>query len=246
MDLRPSTSAGVAITNLLGLSTALPYTSMEGQGVTNYASDRPSYAFSASTTEFDDALIRRGVITEEDALVAKGASREQAAKLLVHPKNNIVHQHVNDSDDGSDDDEFLVDDEFMTRYRKQRLEELCAAKPKAALFGDVVSISRSDWNREVNDDSQEHWVVVCLTSSDTERTGCCEAAVQELARKHSATKFVLIPAHQAIPNWPEDNLPTLFAYRDGRMQHQLVQLKGDISIMQLESILFELEVLRHF
>lgn len=39
-------------------------------------------------------------------------------------------------------------------------------------------------------------------------------------------KCVKIKALQAIENWPESNLPTLFVYHKGVLQHQLMTLKS--------------------
>ena len=54
---------------------------MEGRGVTNYAPETPSYAFSTATTEFDDALISKGIVSFEQAMIAKGASPREARRL---------------------------------------------------------------------------------------------------------------------------------------------------------------------
>jgi hypothetical protein len=257
---------------------------MEGQGVTNYSVDRPSFAFTASTTEFDDALIRRNVISKEDAIRSKGASREQARMLLecerkgvgsVFPATcdmkapsterpnpspgSVAYQGATasprtptlcdgeDESENDEDDEFLLDDDILRRYRERRLDELQTKRAGQdhddLHFGEVVFISRPEWTRHVNDASAHGWVVVCLTSSDAERTGSVETACQSLATTHPRTKFVLIPSHSAIQNWPDENLPSLFLYRHGKMQHQLVQLPVDLSVRMLEGMLQDLSVL---
>ena len=86
-------------------------------------------------------------------------------------------------------------------------------------------------------------MVVCLTSSDTERTGNVEAAIRQLAGTHANTKFVMIPAHSAIPDWPDANLPSLFLYRHGTMQHELIRLPVDLTREQLDDMLSDLTVL---
>jgi hypothetical protein len=112
----------------------------------------------------------------------QGASSEEAVRLAGLKNSTASEQesaeHDNekaDVDDEDEDDYLLEDDEFLDRYRQQRLEELQDEKSKLKgeniEFGEVVLISRDEWNRHVNEDSMKHWVVVCLTSSDTERTG---------------------------------------------------------------------------
>lgn len=219
---------------------------MEGRGVTNFEADKPSYSFSAATTEFDDALIQRGIITQEQAIFRKGASSEEAARLAnIQNEETAVAEkerrtNASDNDDDDDDDYLLdeEDDDFMNRYRQQRLQEMqqeSVTKPQE--FGEPVLIARDEWSRHVNEDSKKVWVVVCLTSSDAERTGNVEAAVCQLAALQRQTKFVLIPSKMAIPNWPDENLPSLFLYRHGKMQREIVRMDPETNVDDLEVIL---------
>jgi hypothetical protein len=232
---------------------------MEGQGVTNYQPGKSSYGYSASTTEFDDACIKRGILTHDQAIFSKGAPSEEAVRLAGLKNSRACEQesvdddgneHGNDKADGDDEDEddyLLEDDDFLDRYRQQRLEELQEEKSKLKgdniEFGEVVLIARDEWNRHVNEDSMKHWVVVCLTSSDTERTGRVEEAVRQLAGDYRRTKFILIPSRSAIPNWPDSNLPSIFLYRHGKMQSELVRLSSETSVDELEGTLRESGVL---
>jgi Phosducin len=243
-----------------------------GQGVTNYAINQPSYAYSGATTEFDDALVQRGIVTAEQVLLAKGMSVTDAERILVtqkkqqgdnesaqRPTKNAIERcrditNVDDDDDdnsSSEGDDY--DDEFMHEYQRKRMIEMQemavnntiggSVGPNKPSFGQVIYIDRTEWIRHVNEASRDCWVVVCLTSSDTERTGRIQAMVQDLAVHYTATKFVLIPSHSAIPNWPESNLPSLFLYHDGTMQHELVRLAIDTR-QELEATLKALSVIQ--
>jgi hypothetical protein len=232
---------------------------MEGQGVTNYQPGKTSYGYSARTTEFDDALIQRGIITQEQAIFSRGASSEEAVRLTrlnnstacdqesVDDNGNEHGNEKADGDDDDDDDYLLEDDEFLDRYRQQRLEELQEEKLKKkgenVEFGEVVLVARDEWNFHVNESSLKHWVVVCLTSSDTERTGRVEQAVRQLAEDYRTTKFILIPSRSAIPNWPDSNLPSIFLYRHGKMQSELLRLSPETNVEELEETLQESGVL---
>jgi hypothetical protein len=189
---------------------------MEGSGVTNYATDKPSYAYSTVTTEFDDALLQREIVTPTQVFLAKGASLEEANRLVMlrEAKNDSVDPSCQSSDD-HDDDDFSDDDEIMQRYRQQRQQQSSS----------VHFIQRNEWQRHVNEASLQTWVVVCLTSSDTERTGRIEQAVTEMAHTTSRMQFVFIPYQQAIEGkWPLHHLPCLFLYRHGVLQKQMMQL----------------------
>jgi hypothetical protein len=204
---------------------------MEGRGVTNYSMDKPSYGFSTATTEFDDALMSRGIVTFEQAMIAKGASPEEARRLADIKFNNAEgnrddqQSSRNNHEETSDDD----DEEFIRSYRQQRIKELQKDK-NAVKYGDVMHISRSDWNREVNEASRYGtWVIVNLTRHTSslsarhdELCDLVEETIRELAMKFEQVKFVFISSTSAIENWPTENLPTLFCYRYGKMQHQLI------------------------
>ena len=122
---------------------------MQGRGVTKYSTSKPSHEYTTSTTEFDDELIRRKIVTKEQSLMAKGASLEEAIRLIeeekdhnkkhskkhvkswtdiqINKQSNNEEAEVNDEDD--DDDSFEEDDDpdgeaFMQRYLQERIEQL--------------------------------------------------------------------------------------------------------------------------
>ena len=236
----------------------------------SYSLDRPEYEYSTSTTQFDDELMRRDVITFEQAMMAKGASAAEARRLAHvrrcgdesgvgvggggggETKNGKriraarrpasgssdtneddddgrLHdeEEDNSSDANGDDDD---DDEFLASYRRMRLREL--RSESRCPYGDVRHISRPDWTREVNEASRGGtWVLVNLTRGSDAATvsarhvDACEAAERaaaDLARRFPRVKVVSIAASAANEDWPPHNLPTMFCYRDGRLQHQLI------------------------
>lgn len=224
-----------------GDPSPLPYErSMEGRGVVNYSTDKSSFAFSTATTEFDDEIVRRGIVSFEDVMMRKGASTDEANRLGALRKSGVSGETgISANSDQTEN----CDEKFLLQYREKRLQELKAQHGNMQ-FGEVFQICRPEWTREVNEASQKIWVIVTLTSTNSERTGSSEAAVICLAKKFQDIKFVMINYQSAIPNWPEDELPTIFAYKNGVMQHQLVRLPVDISASDLESSLGRLGVLQ--
>lgn len=49
-----------------------------------------------------------------------------------------------------------------------------------------------------------------------------EEALLSLAPKFRAVKFIKIRSTQAVENWPDKNLPTIFAYNQGELQQQML------------------------
>jgi len=222
---------------------------MKGCGVTNYAVGKPSCGFSAATTEFDDALISRGIVTFEQAMIAKGASPSEARRIAIvkaneHDASNIQSDlnqnddtntsYIQNLGDGYDEEtekfsEGDKDEQFIKEYRQMRINDIKNGR-KSHGYGEVLPISRPDWNREVNEASRNGlWVVVNLTRSSISESRIhneicekVEGIMRDLADKFVDVKFVSIPATSAIENWSAENLPTLFCYRYGKMQHQLI------------------------
>lgn len=52
-----------------------------------------------------------------------------------------------------------------------------------------------------------------------------EEVLLAAARQFRAVKFLKIVSTNAVENWPDRNLPTLFVYHDGELSTQLLGLK---------------------
>jgi hypothetical protein len=273
---------------------------MQGRGVTNFSVDRPSHEYTTATTEFDDELIRRGIVTTEQAMMAKGASAGRAIQLATEKRGGTTTttdaatedsgacsrnggpsnfsptadpntiQRGNDDDD--DDDGFLgeEDDVFMQRYRQERLRELqqSIAPPSGFRYSsassDVVRhIRREDWRADVNEASMERWIVVTMVDASGQNgSRCRDRVVQELsllARENdhhhhedendsastpkrnggSFPHLLTIEASEAIPNWPSDRVPAMFAYRNGIKRHEWIASRpGEFPGRDLLGLLF--------
>ncbi|KAG7360567.1 hypothetical protein IV203_035666 [Nitzschia inconspicua] len=218
-----------------------------GRGITNYQSDQPSHSLSGKTTEFDDQLLQRGVVTAQQVYLAKGASVEQAERLAQEwkdrhhksPNNEIDtirssspswaakessqdDNNNDDVDDDDDDDSFLDDeeaeDEFLQRYRQERMEQL---KEQLQQHSGIAHITRQEWMTAVTQASEHQWVLVTMVDGY-----CRDRVLQELhhfqrqQQDRYSLKLVTIDATDAIPNWPIERVPTLFAYHHGTKQHE--------------------------
>lgn len=224
---------------------------MDGPGVTTYDINKPSHGFTTETSEFDDALLKRNIITFEQAMMAKGASHQEAQRLSqlrdsqqansnlktvdwrTQPESSI---NISGSENGSD-----AKDSVLDEYRSRRLTQL--------QHGNLIPISRTDWNEQVNESSHTQWVVILLTSQSSapnlipHHLELChkleQMIIPHLAGKFNEVKWVSIPSKSAIENWPDDNLPTLFCYRHGKLQNQLVGL-GDFEQMEEDYVEYRL------
>eukprot|EP00622_Pseudochattonella_farcimen_P001919 FR736739.1.p1 GENE.FR736739.1~~FR736739.1.p1 ORF type:complete len:334 (+),score=73.95 FR736739.1:142-1002(+) len=192
-------------------------------------------------------LIEKGIITKEQALVAKlgedptPEQLDKVAEILVKEKLDqmgffdvepppppTAHELAAAADldelDELEDDEFGLDDEsFMAGYREARLAEM-RTKALTDKYGTVEEITKGDWLREVNEASKCCWVLCHLYQSQSEDCGIMDRCLTDIARKFKDIKCVKIVSTAAVENFPDRNLPALFMYHDGEMQHQLITL----------------------
>jgi len=113
-------------------------------GITNYsAQQKPSVAFSGETTQFEDALLKHGVVTKEQVLLNQGMDADSVNTVLARDavqefdrihggeESRIDYQHESSTttlnangtkttttynDDNSDSDDDDLDDGFMEQY----------------------------------------------------------------------------------------------------------------------------------
>lgn len=209
---------------------------MQGRGVTNFAVDKPSHEFSTRTTEFDDALVARGIVTTNQVMLAKGASPEEASRLAREKTGEgegfppdkdrettqAKSEEMGDQADSESDSasfDYEEDDDFFARYREQRLA--CIHDANSA---NVEHIVRGDWSSRVNDASRDRWILITLL--DVSLGSRRQEILQELsylAREHcSKVSLLTIEATEAVPNWPSERVPAMFAYRDGVKKHEWI------------------------
>jgi hypothetical protein len=114
---------------------------------------------------------------------------------------------------------------MLDQYRQRRLQELQQATLKNR-FGDYCEIVKDDWVREVTEGSNSSIVVVHLYESSMIECQLVDEALIKLSAKFKYIKFLKIKSTQAIENWPDRNLPTLFVYEEGALKTQMLTLNS--------------------
>nr|XP_027064005.1 phosducin-like protein 3 isoform X2 [Coffea arabica] len=119
----------------------------------------------------------------------------------------------------------LDDDRFLQEYRKKRLAEM-RELAKIARFGSVMPISGSDFVREVSQAPADVWVVVVLYKDGHADCQLLLQCLEELAQRYPAAKFVKIISTDCIPNYPDQNIPTLLVYNNSAVKANYVGLRS--------------------
>ena len=190
----------------------------------------------------------------EQVMLAKGASPEEAIRLVQEkkaenePKPGVTYSirhgdeddkgNADDGDGENDDDD--NDEEFMAKYRQERLAEL---KKEQSINCRLDHISRSQWSEKVNEASKRCWVLVTMT--DAPNQSKIQQELHQVARQQSGFNLLTIDYTQAIPNWPPERVPTIFAYRNGIKQHEWIAPANGIfpTPTQLQELLLEWDVI---
>ena len=212
-----------------------------------------SYARTGETTEWEDILMKKNIVTREQVFAAKGLDARDFPDPKTIKKEIHVHYDGNsmlnsesistgregkknqgniDDDDGdrydSEEEEEEDDDDmggsFMDKYRAERMNQM---REKAAKerFGEVIEINKAEWVKEVTEASNEQWVLVYMYSDSVTDCRLFEDIYATIAKKFKMVKFVKIISSLAVDNWPEKNLPTVYAYKDGNVSSVLMTLK---------------------
>ena len=89
----------------------------------------------------------------------------------------------------------------------------------------MTEIIKDEWIAQVTEGSRHNWVVVHLYQDSIVECKVLDEALLVVAKKFKYIKFLKIRSTQAIENWPEKNLPTLFCYFEEKLGAQLITLK---------------------
>lgn len=106
-------------------------------------------------------------------------------------------------------------------YRQKRILEM-KAKAMKNRFQGLTEIVKDEWLKEVTEGSKSCSVVVHLYQNSLIECQLMDEALTSLSNKFKYVKFLRIKYDQAIENWPERNLPTLFVYEKGALKSQLI------------------------
>ncbi|KAG9241829.1 putative Phosducin-like protein 2 [Calycina marina] len=192
-------------------------------------------------TEWNDILRKHKIIPE------KPPSPTPLIEEAIIEGRRLAHENRLEGKDLDELDELedLEDENFLQKYRQQRVQEL-ASLSKQALHGTVYPISKPDYSREVTDASQTGPVLVNLVSSLG--TNVESRVLSELwrtaAREYGEIKFCEIKGDMAIEGYPDKNCPTILVYNKGDIVKQIVTLMtlggARIGMAQISNLLLEI------
>ncbi|KAG2375318.1 hypothetical protein C9374_009941 [Naegleria lovaniensis] len=179
---------------------------------------------------------------EEDKIVYYKSANEEFENQLSGASLEQLKQI--EQDKYLDQDE----DELLQQIKAKRLQEL-KQKQLANKFGGVKDISATEYVKEVCENAgKDVYVLVHLYAPAREECKILDDRLQTLSHKFLDIKFVRVRGSAAIPNFPDNNCPTLLIYRNGHNLGQFVGLGKiggrEMTAADLEWILAQFGVLK--
>jgi len=179
-------------------------------------------------TEWNDQLRKRGIIPPK---VGNDGNLEMTEDYITQMLDASIQKQEdkkagvrNWEDMTLEEIEALEDEEderVLENIRRQRMAELME-KQNAAKFGDVREISAEDYKREVTNAGEDIWVVLHLYKTGIPLCALINQQINQLSRKYPQIKFLKSISTVCIPNFPDQNLPAMFIYHNGKIHKQMV------------------------
>lgn len=169
----------------------------------------------------NDILRSKGIIPE------KPPSPTPFIEEAILEGRRLAHENRLEGKDLDELDELedFEDENFLEKYRQQRVQEL-SFLTKKAVYGSVYPISKPDYSREVTDSSVNAPVLVNLTSGlgTNVESRILTELWREAAQEYGEVKFCEIRGDMAIEGYPDRNCPTILVYNKGDIVKQIVTL----------------------
>lgn len=174
----------------------------------------------AGETEFEDILIKHGIIEDPE---------EKLPKEEQHVYSTKDDRSDRDIDSNEDDD--LGDDDYFEEYKQKRMAELSSPN------NEVVEISRPDFIKEVTEASNQRPVIVHLYNDSVDASALLKKHIRDNSKKYHQIKFVEIVASRCIPDYPDTLVPTIVYYHKGSMVQKVTNAKPEGLVKFLNTIL---------
>jgi len=195
--------------------------------MSNVGSSTSHRRAAGETTEWEDILRKKGIKgPSEYELELQAAAAEEAVRMAEEASSRIdplASKSIKALDELEEEGGEYEDSRALESYRLKRIAEM-KAKAARNKFGEMTSLGRVDFVREVSEASKDSWVVVFLHQNHVQDSQLLARVLPVVAAKHANVKFVAMTADACIEGYPDRNVPTLLLYHDGSLQSQIVGL----------------------
>ncbi|EFX90162.1 hypothetical protein DAPPUDRAFT_126671 [Daphnia pulex] len=192
-------------------------------------------------TQWNDVLRQKGIIPPKpkEAEVTEEQIEDMVESVVKNYTSNEKRPEELELDD-LDDLEDELDEKVFLEYRQKRMAEMKSLL-QASKFGEVLEITGKDYIQEVNKAGEGIWVILHLYKQGIPLSSLMNDYIRNLAHKFPTVKFVKSLAGLCIPNYPDQNLPTIFVYLNGELKRQFIGTKLEWILSETGAFKTELE-----
>jgi len=168
------------------------------------------------TSEWEDIHVRLGnYIPREKETPQWELNKEEIEKAENY---DPLEKKTKEELDELEDD---IDDDFLEQYKRKRLAEMqnVQTKPK---FGEMKQINKQEYVREVTEAPEDVFAILLLYQDYNEKSLKMGYAMAELAKRYVHHKFMMIKADKCIENFPDQKVPALLIYKNGKLGHNIM------------------------
>lgn len=202
-----------------------------------YFADAPSLPISTSTAAPSAAALKasargntgvRGVISDyldtkrEEQLKSATDELEQLEILnaMVNPARREAVVAANKTRPQDDDENDSEDDEFLQKFRSERLKQLNNSRPT---YGTYTTLTPDEYVDLIDTIDPQTFVVVHLFESSIKESAMLHSALEKVSQIMDHVKFIEVEAYEAKPDLDLICLPVILVYIGGELHCNAVR-----------------------
>lgn len=169
------------------------------------------------TSEWFDAQVKHGNYLPNE----KEKTNDEVEKIVRETIENYDPLKNKNLEELQELEDEFQDDKFILEYKQKRLNELKEIA-KGAKYGELREIRYDNYKKEVNEASNDCFVVLLLHQEYLENSRVLNEIFLMLAKKFPAVKFLKIEATNCVNNFKDEDVPTVFIYKNGEIFKQFL------------------------
>ncbi|CAH2039866.1 unnamed protein product, partial [Iphiclides podalirius] len=154
-----------------------------------------------------------------------------AKKLTLSVKTDREEQQAKEREELEDELNELLDEEFLMKYHKQRMQELMSQLQKTPKFGNVITLNDQDeFLNAIDKEDEKVTVIIHIFNSKASACTAMDGCLNILAADYPTIKFCRIEADVAglSKYFRVDGVPALLVYKGGQIIGNFVQLATEL------------------
>ncbi|CAG9793687.1 unnamed protein product [Diatraea saccharalis] len=154
-----------------------------------------------------------------------------AKKLTLSVKTEREEAEAKKINELEDELSELIDEEFLMKYQKQRMQELMSQLQKVPKFGKLITLnSQEEFLNSIDNEDPKVTVIVHIYGTKSVACKTMDGCLQVLAEEYPTIKFCRIGADVTgmSRHFRVEGVPALLVYKGGQIIGNFVQLATEL------------------